>query len=46
MGGGPGGGILRCCLEDEAVRDFGAAPSCVGREAVERVVFGIEDGRG
>lgn len=48
--------MLRCCLEDEAVRDFGVdpapAPSCVdglevaGKETIERGVPGIEGGRG
>jgi hypothetical protein len=45
--------MLRCCLEDETVRDFGApAASCVdggaviGKEAVERGVPGIDGGRG
>lgn len=47
--------MLRCCLEDEAVRVFGApGASCVdggvgevaGKEAVERGVPGIEGGRG
>lgn len=46
--------MLRCCLEDGAVRDFGVdpapAPICglevAGKKAVERGVPGIEGGRG
>lgn len=53
MGGGVGGGIVRCCLEDGAVRDFGIPFGCcvdvgevVGNEVVERGVPGTEDGGG